>query len=369
MIILSGFIPFFGALLSFMVPSQRWSKRICLACSCAAFLGWVFSPETGGYAQFSLLMMGMTSVVFPLVMVFCWQIPIPKSNQFWGWFLCLQANLLMFFSQKNFFVFFVSWELTLVPILFLMAKWGGKDRYNALFKYVLTALIIGLLLLLLFVPTLFSIRYGAVVTFLLILPFLIKTPVFPLNFWQLPLYLNAPIPLLMVAASVMSKMGLFGVYHYFELIQFASLVSLQGLCEPVIYALIVSAGIALCLALVQKRFMSYIAYISMAHLTLFLIGFFVRDALGIQASVFLAVGHTLSSLGLVGVAVIVERSLGNNWHVFKGIREGNPFLNMCFIVFSLCNMAFPMTYALQGRCSCIGLCGRVCQGFLQGLFF
>nr|YP_009919145.1 NADH dehydrogenase subunit 4 [Triatoma huehuetenanguensis]QMP96789.1 NADH dehydrogenase subunit 4 [Triatoma huehuetenanguensis] len=284
-----------------------------------------------------------------------------KFGNYSGEFIAVNVFLLIFlvlsFSTFNLFLFYLFFESSLIPTLFLIFGWGYQpERLSAGFYLLFYTLFASLPLLL----GIFYIMSGSsgVFYFLIsvdcnfylfvsmILAFLVKMPMVFVHFWLPSAHVEAPIAGSMILAGVLLKLGGYGLmrvsnFIYDYLFKFSYVfvgLSLYG------------AFLVGFLCLYQIDIKSLIAYSSVAHMGLVLCGIFSMNSWGLCGSLVLMIGHGLCSSGLFCLAnIIYERVLSRSLVVNKGLIVFMPSLSLFWFILSSNNMASPPSLNLLGE--------------------
>ncbi|RFU60719.1 NADH-quinone oxidoreductase subunit M [Peribacillus glennii] len=278
---------------------------------------------------FSLIMVILTAVLSTLAAIA--SIHIKKEwKGYFLLFLLLEIGMLGVFTAQNLILFFVFFEITLIPMFFLIGKWGYLEKEKAAYSFLLynglgsAILLIAIMVLFartgttniealrhimtvggvsLFAPLSDGMKYGLL--FALLIAFGIKLPIFPLHTWMLRVHVQAPPSIVMLHAGVLLKIGAFGFIRFgmgifpeqFKNIAF--LVAVLGVINLLYGAF---------LALVQTDFKMVLAYSSISHMGIVLIGLGALNEAGIQGAIFQVVSHGLiAALLFFLVGVMHER--------------------------------------------------------------
>jgi NADH-quinone oxidoreductase subunit M len=273
------------------------------------------------------------------------------------------------FTANDGFLFYVFWELALIPIYFICLLWGGEGRAMITFKFFVYTLF-GSLFMLIGLIYLYShtgdggarswsiaalyeagrglntMQQGAVF-WLIFIAFAIKMPIFPLHTWQPDTYVNAPTQGTMLLSGIMLKMGTFGVIKWL-----LPIVPL-GLAEWGHTAIVLSViGIiyASCIAIVQKDYKRLIAYSSIAHVGLISAGILAANQQGVQGAIIQMLSHGVNVVGLFLIADILLRHTGTR-EIDKlgGIRNMNGQFSVLFLIVLLGSVALPLTNGFIGE--------------------
>lgn len=318
-----------------------------------------------GLDGISILMIALTNVLIPLIILSSFRNDYVNPKAFYGLILFMQFALVGVFSALDGFLFYVFWELALLPIWFICLMWGGADRVRITLKffiYTLTGsllMLLGLILLYLQTPAPHSFDinalYNASVSpesqgwlfWCFFLAFAIKIPIFPLHTWQPDTYTDAPAQGSMLLSGIMLKMGIYGI------IRWMLPVLPDGIYQWGEVALILCAiGIvyASCMAIVQKDFKRLIAYSSIAHVGLITAGVFSLNIQGLQGSMVQMLAHGVNVIGLFFIADIIQRRMKTrNMDELGGLANNSPLFTILFMIVLLGSVALPLTNGFVGE--------------------
>jgi NADH-quinone oxidoreductase subunit M len=286
------------------------------------------------------------------------------ANRFYGLMLLTQCGLLGVFMATDALVFYLFWELALIPVYFLSSVWGGEKRIRATFKFFIYTflgslfLLIGILYMYLKTGTgSFGLVafYNAQLTQteqfwlfgLFFIAFAIKMPVFPFHTWQPEAYEEAPTPVTMVLSGVMVKMGLFGVLRWLLPMFPLAVKEFNTVIVIVIVAGMVYASF---IAIYQDSIKRLIAYSSIAHIGLMAAGAFTLKDSAIHGLTLQMFNHGINIVALWVVADIVERQTGaTRISQLGGIARKAPILTIFLVIAAFANIALPLTNAFVGE--------------------
>jgi NADH-quinone oxidoreductase subunit M len=282
---------------------------------------------------FSLIMVILTSVLAALSAIA--SIHIKKEwKGYFMLFLLLEIGMLGVFTAQNLILFFIFFEITLVPMFFLIGKWGYVEKEKAAYSFLiyngLGSAILLIVIMVLFARTgttnIAALRHimtvGGVpllapisgpmkfaLLFALLAAFGIKLPIFPLHTWMLRVHVQAPPSIVMLHAGVLLKIGAFGLIRFGlgifpeQFREIAFFVAILGVINLLYGAF---------LALVQTDFKMVLAYSSISHMGIVLIGVGALNEVGIQGAIFQVVSHGLIAALLFFLVGVMHERVGTS---------------------------------------------------------
>ncbi len=382
-------IPLIGALLVRFATERKMAGMMALGASLVAFVLSVvifigFDPNGGtqlgvsypwipalgisftiGIDGISMLLILLTTFLLPLIILSSLGHEIMSHKLFYSLILIMETALLGVFMAGDGFLFYVFWELALIPIWFICLLWGGKDRVRITLKFFIYTLagsllmLVGLIFVYLKTPETHSFSMNALynadltpgqqsmVFWAIFLAFAIKIPVFPFHGWQPDTYVDAPAQGSMLLSGIMLKMGLFGVVKW--LIPIVPLgVSEWGSTAAVLSVIGVVYGSLMALA--QKDFKRLIAYSSIAHVGLITAGLFALNMQGLQGGMYQMLSHGINVVGVFLIADIIERRCGTRiMSNLGGLVRDNKLFSVSFMIIVLGTVALPLTNGFVGE--------------------
>ncbi|MSR74861.1 MAG: NADH-quinone oxidoreductase subunit M [Planctomycetes bacterium] len=347
---------------------EAWELTLAAASPIAADMRYV---EYGQWIpSFNIhYMMGVDGLSMPLifltgllwVLCFVYSFSIEDGVKgYFALFLLLQTGLIGVFCALDFFLFYVFWEIVLLPMYFLIGYWGGTNRLYAAIKFFIYTLVGSVLLLVAMLAlywkdgydsfnllTLTSLSGGFDLSFqmwifmALFMGFAIKVPVFPFHTWLPDAHVQAPTAVSVVLAGVLLKMGGYGFYRFsYTLAPDAGISQTMVLFIGGLGVINIVYG-ALC-AMAQKDFKSLVAYSSVSHMGFVLLGLAAMTTEGIQGSVLQMFNHGVSSaMMFLLVGVLYERAHHRDLDRFGGIGLQMPYYTGFAIIGFFASLGLP----------------------------
>ncbi len=318
-----------------------------------------------GYGGISLLMLVLTGLLFPFIIGTGYKQPVGNPAMVNALLLFSQAALFGVFLAQNAFLFYIFFELSLIPIFFLLLFWGGEHKRAITIRFFLYTLAGGLALL-------FSIAYCTLQTPLphsadftalaelhlplstqvwlfwtLFLAFAIKMPIFPFHSWQPETYVMAPTQGTMVLSAVMGKMGLYGIVVFLFAIVPQGVAHWQGW---VIGLSLFGALYAAVIAFRQADFKRLTAYSSMSHFGLMCAALFTLNAYGISGTMYQALAHGVLMVCLFYIVGMMQLRVGSNELAdMGGMKTKMPRFALLFMFVVGNAIALPLTQSFVGE--------------------
>jgi NADH-quinone oxidoreductase subunit M len=310
-------------------------------------------------------LVALTNVLMPLIILSASRTEIKNANAFYGLMLFMQFALVGVFAALDAFLFYIFWELALIPIYFICLLWGGADRIRITLKffiYTLTGsllMLVGLIYLYLQTPgahtfalqAFYNLNLSATeqsfIFWALFLAFAVKIPIFPLHTWQPDTYTDAPTQGTMLLSGIMLKMGIYGLIRWMIPIVPAGMEQWGGLAIGLCVTGIVYAS---CMAIVQKDYKRLIAYSSVAHVGLIAAGVLVLNPEGLQGALFQMLSHGVNVIGLFAIVDIIQRRMKTrNLDELGGLANNSPLFTVLFMIIVLGAVALPLTNGFVGE--------------------
>lgn len=275
-------------------------------------------------------------------------------------FLLLEIGMLGVFSSQNLFLFFVFFELTLVPMFFLIGKWGYSSREKAAYSFLIYNGLGSAVLLIAIVALLFNVgtlnieqiadvmqmvqseetdrfKWGILIAFLV--AFGVKLPIFPLHSWMLRVHVQAPPAIVMIHSGILLKIGAYGLIQFGlgffpqQVSQIAALLAILGVINSLYGAF---------LAIVQKDLKMVLAYSSISHMGIVLIGLASLNEAGVQGAIFQVVSHGLiSALLFFLIGVYYERTNTSMIPRLGGLAKSMPLASGFLLTGAMASLGLP----------------------------
>jgi NADH-quinone oxidoreductase subunit M len=313
-----------------------------------------------GIDGISLWLVLLTTFLMPITMLATHKAIDKHVREFTAAMLILEVGMLGAFVALDVFLFYVMWEVMLIPMYLLIGIWGGQRRLYASIKFVLYTMV-GSLFMLVAILYLYT-QYGAVTgTYTtdleeltrLVLPhnaqvycfiafalaFAIKVPLFPLHTWLPDAHVEAPTAGSVILAGVMLKFGIYGFIRYaMPLFPYGASV-----CAPYLGVLAVIGIIyGALVAFAQDDVKKLVAYSSVSHLGFCVLGVFALNAQGVSGSIYAMLSHGLTTGGLfLGIGVLYERRHTRRLAEYGGIWKQMPVFSALFLIIAMGSAGLP----------------------------
>lgn len=293
-----------------------------------------------------------------------------RTKEYFAWFLILQTAVVGTFAALNFILFYIFWEMMLVPMYFLIAIWGGPRREYAAIKMFLYTLFGSVFLLLGLIYIYFNsgaetfefadlqrkflAAHGTLnpahlklVWIAIFLGFAIKVPVFPFHTWLPDAHVEAPTPISVILAAILLKMGTYGFFRILiplmpeETRAFVPLMAILGTVGIVYGALV---------AMAQDDLKKLVAYSSVGHMGFCILGFAAMNELGVGGANFMVLGHGIISAAMfLLVGVIYDRAHTRQIDAFGGLMEYMRYYAIIAYIASFANLGLPGLVGFWGE--------------------
>jgi NADH-quinone oxidoreductase subunit M len=381
------FLPLAGFLIALLIPrsSPQASRVWALLASLATFvlslgllawfdrgtsgeqfsvdLPWIPSPDIHFAISangVSLWLVLLSTFLTPLCVLISWRSIQNRAKEFYAFLMLLEFGLIGVFLAQDLFLFYVFWEISLVPMYFLIGIWGHERRIYAAVKFFLYTMA-GSVLMLTAIIYIYNrtqtFSYPAIVDMLssgrltftpdeqlwlflaFFFAFAIKVPLFPLHTWLPDAHVEAPSAGSIMLASVMLKMGTYGILHFC----LPLFPSAARECAPWIVVLaIIGIIYGALVAMVQPNMKKLVAYSSVSHLGFVVLGIFSFTQMGLDGAVYQMLNHGISTGALFAlVGLLYERRHSLEIKDYGGVATAAPWLSTAFLVTTLASIGLP----------------------------
>ena len=323
-----------------------------------------------GIDGISLFLVLLTTVLTPIAILSSWNSIEKRVREYYLFMLMLETGMIGVFVALDLFLFYVFWEVMLVPMYFLIGVWGGQRRIYAAVKFFLYTMV-GSVLMLVAIIALYFLNGATTFDFPLILAnlqsgtlvlsttqqhwfflafffaFAIKVPLFPLHTWLPDAHVEAPTAGSVILAGVLLKMGTYGIVRFClpmfpeatrELTPFISLLAVVG----IVYGALV--------AMVQTDIKKLVAYSSVSHLGFVVLGIFALNEQGLQGAMYQMLNHGISTGALfLLVGMIYDRRHTRLIDEFGGLATPLPVFSTIFMIVTFSSIGLPMLNGFVGE--------------------
>jgi len=311
----------------------------------------------------SLMLIILTALLTPIAILTSWNEINKRIKAFYMLMLALETGLLGVFSSLDLFMFYVFWEVVLIPMYFIIGIWGSGNRIKSAIKFFIYTMLGSVLLLV-------AIIYGSTVTggsfdivkwyahnfsytdqififITLAIAFGIKVPIFPLHTWLADAHSDAPTAGSVMLAGVLLKMGTYGFYRLIIPILPLATAKFAPIMLTLAVISIIYGGLV---AMVQPDFKRLIAYTSISHLGFVMLGLFSLQIEAVEGAVLQMLNHGLSTSALfIMLGMIYERYKTREISEYGGLAKALPVLTTAFIIVSLSSMGLPLLNNFVGE--------------------
>ncbi len=386
------FTPLAGAILLLFVD-KRQENAIRWIANLVAFVGFLislplwFRYEPGGAAWqfveraewipsigasyfvgvdgFSVLLILLTTMMGSIAILSSWTAITERVKEYYIFLLVLQTGMIGAFVSLDFLLFFLFWEVMLVPMYFLIGIWGGGRRLYSAIKFFLYTLVGSVVMLLGILALYFyyAQQPGNVATFditvfqqlnlppnlqwwiflAFFLGFAVKVPMFPFHTWLPDAHTDAPTAGSVILAAVLLKMGTYGFIRF----SLPILPDATRAFVPMMIGLsVIGIVYGALVALAQTDWKRLVAYSSVSHMAMVMLGMFALTPLGLTGSIVQQLNHGISTGALfLIVGIVYERRHTREISEYGGLSKNMPVFAAVFLVMTMSSIGLP---ALNG---------------------
>ena len=325
-----------------------------------------------GIDGISFLLIMLTAVLGFLSVLSSWSAVGERTKEYYAMFMLLQVGMLGVFMSLDFFLFYVFWEVMLVPMYFIIGVWGGPRKLYAAIKFFLYTLA-GSVLILLGILTLYfryqtdtghytfnvlelmqhagawpqNLQYWVFWAFMV--GFAIKVPMFPFHTWLPDAHVEAPTAGSVILAGVLLKMGTYGFIR-FSLPLLPQASSNPKIVRVMVLLSIIAIIYGALVSMMQRDMKKLIAYSSVSHLGFCTLGIFALNPHGLSGSVIQQINHGISTGALfLIVGLIYERRHTREIKELGGLSNVMPVYATLFMIVMLSSIGLPLLNGFIGE--------------------
>ena len=382
------FLPLAGALLILLIRNDVLIRWLALATTAATFMvslpiythfdktsykmqfaeihPWIPAWNinyTVGVDGISVLFIILVTILSILCVSVSWKAIQKKTKEFFVSLLIMETAMIGVFVSLNIFLFYLFWELTLIPMFLLIGVWGGSNRIYATIKFVLFTLagsvlmLVGIIVLYYAGGKTFDILYLSSASypphlqlwlfFAFFSAFAVKMPMFPIHTWLPDAHTEAPTAGSVLLAGVLIKMGAYGFLRFsLPMFPYAVKVLFIPLLALSVTAIIYGAYVTL----MQSDMKRLIAYSSVSHMGFVTLGIFTLNQNGIEGGILQMINHGVITGALfLCVGMIYERTHTRMIEDYGGLFKTVPIFVVFFGIFTLAAIGFPGMNAFVGE--------------------
>ena len=389
-------LPLAGAGVLLLLP-RRFTRGVALAITlieAALSLGlwWTFDPAAGmqftssmpwipsygfsysvGIDGLSVFLVMLSALLMPLCVWSSWHYIEERIRGYYALLLVLLTGMIGVFIALDLFVFYVFWEVMLIPMYFLIGVWGGSNRLYAAIKFFIYTMAGSLLMLVAILAMVWyrfhlqgtlSFSYSDLLAFTasngigglkpwlflaFAVAFAIKVPLFPFHTWLPDAHVEAPTAASVLLASVLLKMGTYGFLRF--AIPFFPAEAFAPLTSAVVVALaVIGIVYGALVALVQPDVKKLVAYSSVSHMGFAMLGIWAMTVQGVQGAIIVMIAHGISTGGLFFlIGMLYERRHTRLIADFGGLARVMPAFATVFVIVALSSIGVPGTNGFVGE--------------------
>jgi len=313
-----------------------------------------------GIDGLSLFLLPLTGLLSVLAVLISWKKTDKKEKSYYFSLLILECGMLGVFVALDTILFYIFWEAMLIPMFLIIGIWGGANRRYAAIKFLLYTMAGSVFMLVAIIAmAVFTGAYGNEMSFdikvwmnvpipvniqkwlfaAFFIAFAVKVPIFPFHTWLPDAHVEAPTAGSVLLAGVLLKMGIYGILRFcFPLFPDAVHYFTPAILVLGLIGLIYGAFVAFA----QTDLKKLVAYSSVCHMGLIVIGIFALNHTGVKGGILQMINHGLSTGALfIIVGALYERTGTRNMEVMGGLAKKVPVLAVFFMIVTLSSIGLP----------------------------
>ena len=321
-----------------------------------------------GVDGFSSLLILLATLMGLIAILSSWTAITTRVKEYYIFLLVLQTGMIGAFVSLDFLLFFLFWEVMLVPMYFLIGIWGSDNRLYSAIKFFLFTLVGSVVMLLgilavyfyhhevtgiysfditrfhqLNMP--FDLQWWVFLAFFL--GFAVKVPMFPFHTWLPDAHTDAPTAGSVILAAVLLKMGTYGFIRFsLPILPEATRAAVPWVVTLCIIGIVYGALVAMA----QRDWKRLVAYSSVSHMGMVMLGMFALNAVGITGSIVQQINHGISTGGLfLLVGVVYERRHTREISEYGGLSKVMPAYAAIFLVMTMSSIGLPTLNGFIGE--------------------
>jgi NADH-quinone oxidoreductase subunit M len=361
------FVVSIGLWWSFDAANPAWQARV----------DWSWIPSWGirftlGVDGIAVMMVLLTTFIMLLSVGGSWTSIRVRTHSYYALLLVLTTGMLGVFLALDLFLFYVMWEVMLIPMYFIVGIWGGERRIYASIKFFIYTMVGSLLMLVAivylglvsrdpstgtpsfaydFVLQNAQVSHSAALWLFgaFFLAFAVKVPMFPFHTWLPDAHVEAPTAGSVVLASIMLKLGTFGFLRL-AVPLFPTAAMSPGVRSAILWLAVIGIVYGALVSLVQPDFKKLVAYSSVSHLGFVMLGIFAMTVQSVQGALMVMINHGISTGALFFlIGMIYERRHTRMIDAYGGIARVVPMFAALLTIVSLSSIGVPGTNGFVGE--------------------
>lgn len=312
----------------------------------------------------SLLLILLACLLAPIVVLASYSSVKESAKQYLIFLCSLQIGVVGVFCAIDLFLFYLFWELMLIPMYYIIGIWGGGRKIYAAFKFFIYTMVGSVLMLI----AILYLYFQAGKTFNLLewqsqlilakdiqiylflafaLAFAIKVPLFPVHTWLPDAHVQAPTGGSVILAGILLKMGTYGFFRFAMPLFPDAFLHFQ---PYLIWICVIGVVYGALVAMVQTDIKKLIAYSSVSHLGVVMLGLFSLETTAMLGGLYQMIGHGLSTGALfLVIGMIYERTHSREIKNHSGLALTIPLVSLCFLIATLSSIGLPLTNGFIGE--------------------